>query len=117
MAGLQCATCHQQANADGAGVPGGPRWHLAPLSMAWQDANDQPLPPREICLQLTDSARSHLAVNAILRHHETEPLVHWAWAPGRRNDGTPRATPPLTQPQLVAATRTWIQAGAPCPAR
>src|SRR5437667_643507 len=55
VAGLQCATCHQQANADGAGVPGGPRWHLAPLSMAWQDANDQPLPPREICLQLTDS--------------------------------------------------------------
>ena len=35
--GLNCATCHQQSNADATGVPGAPNWRLAPLSMAWQD--------------------------------------------------------------------------------
>jgi hypothetical protein len=117
VAGLRCASCHQQANADGAGVPGGPRWHLAPLSMAWQDSADRPLPAREICLQLTDSTQAHLPVKEIVHHHESEPLVHWAWAPGRRSDGTLRASPPLTQAQLVTATRRWVEAGAPCPAR
>ena len=28
---LQCATCHQAANADSTGVPGAHGWHLAPL--------------------------------------------------------------------------------------
>src|SRR5438105_891843 len=41
--GLNCATCHQEGNADSTGVPGGHDWHLAPLSMRWQDANDRPL--------------------------------------------------------------------------
>jgi hypothetical protein len=116
VAALQCASCHQQANADGAGVPGGPRWHLAPLSMAWQDPEDRPLPPSQICRQLTDSTRAHLAVRELVHHHESEPLVHWAWNPGRRSDGTARTRPPLTHAQLVAATRTWVGAGAPCPA-
>src|SRR5712692_7369810 len=35
-----CATCHQRANADATGVPGAPGWHLAPLSMQWQDPHD-----------------------------------------------------------------------------
>src|SRR6476620_11624779 len=41
--GLNCASCHQKANADSTGVPGGNGWHLAPLSMKWQDENDRPL--------------------------------------------------------------------------
>ena len=41
--GLNCVSCHQSANADSTGVPGGHNWHLAPLSMRWQDENDQPL--------------------------------------------------------------------------
>ncbi len=84
---LNCVGCHQTANADSTGVPGGPDWHLAPLSMRWQDANDQPL----------------------------AALVLWAWNPGRRPDGTARSLPPLTHAQFVAATRTWVDAGAPCP--
>jgi hypothetical protein len=39
--GLNCATCHQGANADSTGVPGAHDWHLAPLSMKWQDTNDK----------------------------------------------------------------------------
>ena len=41
--GLNCAGCHQESNADSTGVPGGHNWHLAPLSMRWQDMNDRPL--------------------------------------------------------------------------
>src|SRR5256714_13894049 len=37
--GLNCATCHQTANADSTGVPGAQGWQLAPLSMKWQDLN------------------------------------------------------------------------------
>ena len=32
---LNCEGCHQEVNADSTGVPGGPGWHLAPLSMRW----------------------------------------------------------------------------------
>ena len=39
--GLNCATCHQSANADSTGVPGAYNWHLAPLSMKWQDTHRQ----------------------------------------------------------------------------
>jgi hypothetical protein len=37
VAGFRCVTCHQKENADSTGVPGGKNWHLAPLSMKWQD--------------------------------------------------------------------------------
>src|SRR5258708_18183932 len=43
-AGLQCATCHRQANYAASGVPGAPNWHLAPLAMAWADKT-----PGELC--------------------------------------------------------------------
>jgi hypothetical protein len=50
-----------------------------------------------------------------LKHHEEEPLVLWAFQPGRRIDGTPRTLPPLSHEQLVGATRRWVEAGTPCP--
>jgi len=43
VAALNCVSCHQERNADSTGVPGGHNWHLAPLSMQWQDLNDRPL--------------------------------------------------------------------------
>lgn len=112
---LQCATCHQSANADSTGVPGGPNWHLAPLSMRWQDDNDQPLSSTIVCRSLTDRTKNGgLNGEALLKHHEEEPLVLWAWNPGRRRDGTPRTLPPLTHTEFVAATRQWVEAGMPC---
>lgn len=114
--GLNCATCHQGANADSTGVPGGYNWHLAPLSMKWQDTNDKVLPSAEVCKSLTDRSRNdNLDGSAILRHHQQEPLVLWAFQPGLRRDGTARFLPPLTHEEFVAATRTWIEAGMPCP--
>src|ERR1700752_3321067 len=88
---LQCATCHQDSNADSTGVPGGHNWHLAPLSMQWQDLNDKILSSVEVCRAVIDRAKnSNLDGQGLLRHHAEEPLVLWAFQPGRRIDGTPR---------------------------
>lgn len=114
--GLNCATCHQSANADSTGVPGGQNWHLAPLSMKWQDTNDKILSSSDVCRSLTDRSKNdNLDGSGILRHHQQEPLVFWAFEPGRRRDGTERSLPPLTHEQFVAATQTWVEAGTPCP--
>src|SRR5579864_2805585 len=95
--GLNCATCHQSANADSAGVPGAYNWHLAPLSMKWQDLEDKILSSAQVCQSLTDRAKNHnLDGSAILKHHQDEPLVLWAFQPGRRRDGSVRSLPPLT---------------------
>lgn len=110
--GLNCATCHQGANADSTGVPGAYNWHLAPLSMRWQDGNDKILPSADICRSVSDQSKEGLD---IVHHHQQEPLVLWAFEPGRRRDGTARARPPLTHEEFVSATRTWVEAGMPCP--
>src|SRR6266568_9447407 len=105
--GLHCVSCHQESNADSTGVPGGHHWHLAPLSMKWQDLNDKILSSAEVCRAVTDRSKNdNLDGQGLLRHHEEEPLVLWAFQPGRRIDGTPRTVPPLTHEQFVAATRT-----------
>lgn len=114
--GLNCAGCHQESNADSTGVPGGHNWHLAPLEMRWQDINDRPLSSAAVCRQLTDRSRNHnLDGPGLLKHHEEEPLVKWAWNPGRKPDGTMRTLPPLTHEQFITATRQWVEAGTPCP--
>jgi hypothetical protein len=115
--GLNCASCHQESNADSTGVPGGHNWHLAPLSMKWQDLNDRPLSSSAVCRAVTDRSKNHnLDGPGLLKHHAEEALVLWAWNPGRRPDGTMRALPPLSHEEFVAATRRWVEAGTPCPA-
>jgi hypothetical protein len=113
---LNCASCHQETNADSTGVPGGHNWHLAPLSMRWQDLNDQPLSSAAVCRAVTDRSKNHgLDGPRLLKHHEEEPLVLWAWNPGLRPDRTTRSVPPMSHADFVAATRTWVAAGTPCP--
>src|ERR1051325_2741184 len=114
--GLSCAGCHQETNADSTGVPGGHNWHLAPLSMRWQDMNDRPLSSADVCRAVTDrSKNNNLDGPGLLKHHEEEPLVKWAWNPGRRPDGSARTLPPLTHEQFITAARRWVEAGTPCP--
>jgi len=114
--GLNCIGCHQDRNADSTGVPGGLNWHLAPLSMQWQDLNDRPLSSAAVCRAVTDRSKNHnLDGSGLLKHHEEEPLVLWAWNPGTRPDGAARTTPPISHDEFVAATRTWVEAGTPCP--
>jgi hypothetical protein len=113
---LNCASCHQVSNANSTGAPGAPGWHLAPLSMRWQDANNVAMTSPQVCQALTDRQKNHgLDGPGLVRHNEDEPLVLWAWRPGRRTDGAARSTPPLTHAQFVAATRRWVAAGMPCP--
>ena len=113
---LNCVGCHQAVNADSTGVPGGPNWHLAPLSMKWQDTNDRPLSSAAVCRAVTDRSRNeNMDGRALLKHHEEAALVLWAWNPGRRPDGTMRTVPPLTHAEFVNATRAWVEAGTPCP--
>jgi hypothetical protein len=114
--GLNCASCHQETNADSTGVPGEHNWHLAPLSMKWQDLNDKPLSSAAVCRAVTDRRKNHnMDGQKLLKHHAEDALVHWAWRPGRRPDGTMRTLPPLTLEEFVAATRRWVEAGTPCP--
>ncbi len=113
---LQCITCHQESNADSTGVPGAPDWRLAPLSMKWQDMNDKILSSGEVCRAITDrSKNNNLDGVGLLKHHAEEPLVLWAFQPGRSINGSMRTLPPLTHGQFVEATRRWVEAGTPCP--
>jgi hypothetical protein len=113
---LQCVTCHQRAHAMTTGVPGAPGWHLAPLSMRWQDPKDKILSSAAVCRAVTDRSRNgHLDGAGLLKHHAAEPLVRWAFQPGRAIDGTMRTLPPLTHERFVEATRRWVEAGTPCP--
>src|SRR5438128_10586163 len=77
---LQCATCHQEANADTTGVPGAHDWHLAPLSMKWQDLDDKILTSEQVCRAVTDRAKNNKLNGAgLLKHHAEEPLVLWGF--------------------------------------
>lgn len=114
--GLNCATCHQEVNADSTGAPGSHNWHLAPLSMAWQDRNDRPLSSAQICRVVTDRSKNHdMDGAALLKHHTEDVLVGWAWEPGRDINGAERARPPISRQEFAAATRRWVDAGLPCP--
>jgi hypothetical protein len=113
---LQCVTCHLEANADSTGVPGADGWRLAPLSMKWQDLDDKILPSAEVCNTITDKSKNNNLDGAgLVKHHEEEPLVLWAFRPGRLVEGSMRTLPPLTHEQFVEATRKWVEAGTPCP--
>ena len=115
VAAFQCVTCHQSSNADSTGVPGAESWHLAPLTMRWQDTSDKILPSSAVCKTVTDRTKNGgLDGAALMKHHQTE-LVKWAWQPGVRNDGSARSVPRINYEQFMAATRSWVQAGMPCP--
>ena len=65
---------------------------------------------------MTDRSKNHdLDGPGLLKHHTEEPLVLWAFQPGRGIDGNRRTLPPVTHDEFVAATRRWVDAGMPCP--
>ena len=103
---MRCATCHQSANFDPAGVPGHPHWHLAPGEMAWQNKTTG-----EICTQIKDPARNGgRSLQQILTHVADDSLVGWAWAPG-----VGREPAPGTQKELGELIQAWLNTGAVCP--
>ncbi|MGH8129263.1 MAG: Isoquinoline 1-oxidoreductase subunit [Steroidobacteraceae bacterium] len=105
--GMECSTCHHDANFDPARVPGHPKWHLAPHSMAWEGKS-----LGQICEQIKDRAQNgNMDLKAIAHHMAEDSLVGTGW-----NPGAGRTPAPGTQAEFGALIRAWIDAGAACPA-
>ena len=105
--GLYCTTCHHAENFDPAGVPGNPKWQLAPAEMAWQGKT-----LGQICRQIKDPKRNGGKTMPELIHHMAEDeLVGWGWHPGAG-----RTPVPGTQAQFGALFKAWADSGAICPA-
>ena len=104
--GLHCMTCHHDKNFDPAGVPGNPKWSLAPPEMAWAGKT-----LGQICTQIKDKNRNGGRDMAELIHHMAEDeLVGWGWHPGGK-----RAPAPGTQKQFGELFAAWAASGAYCP--
>ena len=106
-AALRCMTCHQGSNFEPTGVPGHPKWQLAPLSMAWQGKT-----LGQICRQLKDPTRNGGRDLAQIQEHMAhDDLVGWGWHPGGQ-----RTPAPGTQADFGQLIAAWIASGAACPA-
>ncbi|MEO8701330.1 MAG: Isoquinoline 1-oxidoreductase subunit [Kofleriaceae bacterium] len=106
VAGMECTTCHQDRNQDLTRVPGAPKWHLAPIAMAWVGRTAS-----QICNQLKDPKRNGGKTLAqLVEHNGHDELVAWGWKPG-----ADREPAPGTQAQFGALTAAWIETGAECP--
>jgi hypothetical protein len=113
-AGLPCATCHAARNPPasyGAHMPpGAPDWRLPPpeTKMVFIDRA-----PAQLCRTIKDPKETRgRDLAAMLDHVAHDELVAWGWDPG-----VGRAPVPIPRAQVAAAFRTWMDAGAPCPAR
>lgn len=111
-AGLACATCHGVSNPPasyGAHMPpGAPNWHLPPPDQKMVFIG---LSSGDLCRTIKDPKKNGGRDFAALDHHVAEDkLVLWGWSPG-----TGRAAVSVPHDEFVAAFRTWVAAGAPCP--
>ena len=104
--GMECATCHQDRNQPLTRVPGAPKWHLAPIEMAWVGKS-----VAYICNQIKDTKRNGgKSLAQLVEHNGHDKLVGWGWAPG-----ADREPAPGTQEQFGALTAAWVETGAECP--
>ena len=104
--GNECTTCHQDHNQQLTRVPGAPKWHLAPIEMAWAGK-----PLGYLCRQLQDPQRNGGKTLAqIIDHSTNDELVAWGWSPGHE-----RQPVPGTQKQFGSLIAAWVESGAQCP--
>lgn len=105
-AGMRCTTCHGAENYDPAGVPGHPRWHLAPIEMAWEGKT-----LGYICEQVKDPARNGGKDMAeLVEHMAHDSLVGWGWHPGAGREPAPGS-----QQVFGELIQAWADSGAACP--
>jgi hypothetical protein len=110
--GLECATCHGNANSPASyglnAPPGAPHWGLPPpdQKMAWIG-----LGPAELC-ETIKSKRENGGrdFDELIKHVSEDSLVLWGWHPGGA-----RAPVPVPHDQFVAKFKQWVAAGGPCP--
>jgi len=103
---MRCTTCHGPANFDPGRVPGNPKWHLAPIEMAWVGKS-----LAEICVQIKDKDRNGgMSMEELVHHMGEDELVGWAWNPGRG-----RTPAPGTQKAFGELIKAWVESGGACP--
>jgi hypothetical protein len=106
VVGMECLTCHQDRNQVLTRVPGAPKWHLAPIEMAWVGKT-----AGYICNQMKDPRRNGgKSLAQIVEHNAHDELVAWGWHPG-----ADREPAPGTQAQFGAIVAAWVDTGAECP--
>ena len=110
--GLRCQACHAAENPPASYgpnmPPGAPSWHLPPANRKMVFIG---LSKADICATIKDPARNGgKDLAALLEHVSHDKLVLWGWDPG-----VGRAPVSVPHDQFVAATKTWIDGGAPCP--
>ena len=111
VAGLECAACHQATNFRASGVPGAPNWHLAPLSMAWENLSKD-----ELCRAMLDKSKNgNRDLTATVEHLTRDELVGWGWAPGIDANGKARDPVPIPKSEFSRIVREWAKLGAQCP--
>ncbi len=112
--GLSCATCHGEANPPASyGIhmpPGAPNWHLPPPERKMIFIG---LSSGELCRRLKDeNENGGMSLEALTRHVTSDKLVLWGWSPG-----VGRLPVSVPHEEFVAEFKTWVSAGAPCPAK
>ncbi len=104
--GLKCAACHGQENNVHSGVPGAPKWGLAPRSMSWAG-----LKTGDLCRAIKDPQKNHgMTLEKLVEHNARDPLVGWAWNPGKGRGPAPGA-----QKEFGELVAKWVSTGAECP--
>jgi len=111
-AAMECSVCHQTQNLPSNYgnhlPPGAPNWHLPPpaIKMVFKDVS-----PRALCLTIKNPRETGgKNLSAMLEHMRDDKLVAWGWEPGEH-----RSIPSITRAETVAAFKTWMEGGAPCP--
>jgi hypothetical protein len=111
--GMQCSTCHGMENIKVVGqadtlksIPGNPKWHLAPIEMAWEGKT-----LGQICEQIKDKARNgNMTMEQLIHHMAQDELVGWGWNPGEGREPVPG-----TQEEFGKIFKAWADTGAVCP--
>jgi len=110
--GLPCTACHGTSNPPASYgphmPPGAPGWRLPPPEHKMVFIG---LSAAELCATVKDPKRNGgKDLAALFEHLSHDKLVMWGWDPG-----VGRAPVAVPHDALVAAAKTWIDAGAPCP--
>jgi hypothetical protein len=102
-----CVVCHASVNMADGRQPGAPNWRQPPADMGW----DRMTSAAELCHHvLNPEFNSGRTPAQLVEHMTTDPLVQYAFDPGKG-----RKKPPLTQAEFHQAVRNWVATGAACP--
>lgn len=112
---LRCPACHQDENRAFGFVPGALNWHLAPVSMAWENALGEALSAIDTCETLKDiSANGGRTLPDLVDHVDEDHLVNWAFEPGDRDAPSLADGTPVSHSEFVGLVQAWANAGGPC---